>query len=98
MSRNGTQGRCSRFAHLSLLSTLHLKPETRNAFLSIKGKGELGLSCVPRAREWDSGTANERALDTNRASPRRHLSELTDRIAKGLEDVKKSVRAADELP
>jgi hypothetical protein len=26
------------------------------------------------------------------------LSEITDRIAKGLKDVKKSVRAADELP
>ena len=29
---------------------------------------------------------------------RRHLSEKMDRIAKELEDVKKSVRAADELP
>jgi hypothetical protein len=28
----------------------------------------------------------------------RHLSEMMDRIAKGPEDVKKSVRAADELP
>jgi hypothetical protein len=28
----------------------------------------------------------------------RHLSEIMDRIAKGPEDVKKSVRAADELP
>jgi hypothetical protein len=28
----------------------------------------------------------------------RHLSERMDRIAKGPEDVKKSVRAADELP
>jgi hypothetical protein len=27
----------------------------------------------------------------------RHLSEMMDRIAKGPEDVKKSVRAADEL-
>jgi hypothetical protein len=27
-----------------------------------------------------------------------HLSEIMDRIAKGPEDVKKSVRAADELP
>src|SRR5437660_934984 len=29
---------------------------------------------------------------------RRHLSEMMDRIAKGPEDVKKSARAADELP
>jgi hypothetical protein len=28
----------------------------------------------------------------------RHFSEMMDRIAKGPEDVKKSVRAADELP
>jgi len=28
----------------------------------------------------------------------RHLSEMMDRIAQGPEDVKKSVRAADELP
>ena len=28
----------------------------------------------------------------------RHLSEMMDRIAKGPEDVKKSVRATDELP
>ena len=28
----------------------------------------------------------------------RHLSEMMDRIAKGAEDVQKSVRAADELP
>ena len=27
-----------------------------------------------------------------------HLSKMMDRIAKGLENVKKSVRAADELP
>jgi len=29
---------------------------------------------------------------------RRRLSDITDRIAKGLQDVKKSVRAAEELP
>src|SRR6266568_5894901 len=34
----------------------------------------------------------------SQACLRRHLSEMMDRIAKGPEDVKKSVRAADELP
>jgi hypothetical protein len=34
----------------------------------------------------------------SQACLRRHLSEIMDRIAKGLEDVKKSARAADELP
>jgi hypothetical protein len=34
----------------------------------------------------------------SRACLSQHLSEMMDRIAKGPEDVKKIVRAADELP
>jgi hypothetical protein len=36
--------------------------------------------------------------DLTQACLSRHSSEMMDRIAKGPEDVKKSVRAADELP
>src|SRR6478736_3681477 len=42
--------------------------------------------------------APSRLISTDLPSISRHLSEMMDRIAKGPEDVKKSIRAADELP
>jgi hypothetical protein len=50
----------------------------------------------PGVSEIDSHKAASVLI--SQACLRRHLSEMMDRIAKGPEDVKKSVRAADELP
>jgi hypothetical protein len=54
------------------------------------------LARDPGVSEIDSHKA---AFSTDfQACLRWHLSEMMDRIAKELEDVKKSVRVADELP
>jgi hypothetical protein len=56
-------------------------------------------SGLPVIQEFLESIHTSRLISTDLpACLRRHLSEMMDRIAKGPEDVKKSVRAADELP
>ena len=50
---------------------------------------------MERRHSW---TLADLSVLISQACLSRHLSEMMDRIAKGPEDVKKSVRAADELP
>ena len=52
---------------------------------------------VPLDPVWPGPVARLLVL-ISQACLSRHLSEMMDRIAKGPEDVKKSVRVADELP
>ena len=58
-----------------------------------------GTSRLPVIQEFlESIHTSRLQYRFSQACLRRHLSEMMDRIAKGPEDVKKSVRAADELP
>ena len=58
----------------------------------------MATAILTRKRSVRSMTLADRSVLISQACLSRHLSEMMDRIAKGPEDVKKSVRAADELP
>jgi hypothetical protein len=53
---------------------------------------------LKKPRSGDSRRHADMSVLISQACLGRHLSEMMDRICKGPEDVKKSVRAADELP